>query len=398
MEHRLRSWGWRARTAQRVEAMVPLRAARPRRAAGDAGADAPVAARIPAPDPASPADRHREGLRGPPRCVRDRFGPLAALRASNGACSTAIPSMGPAPSDDTSARYSGGAGGSPRRGAAARPRRAIIGRSRKNGRGARHFEHAAGAGESHDRRSPHWITIDRPSAGRPHRPRPRHRGWTCLRGPSRRSRRARQPPRPADGRCRRALRVGGARGQRRAGDAPRRVRRPALGLVHRHDGRPHGARLRGRDGADRARSAAPISWSSSPWTMVPMATGPRRRSRSRTPRSNRSCPRTWSPTSAMATTRARSCRSPSALGSALAEPAPTTAPGPTDAPAATPTPSLPPGQDVEGGSGLGTAIMIIVVVAIVGLAGWFFFVRRRYGDGAPRGSEAAAPRRTRWRA
>ncbi len=79
-----------------------------------------------------------------------------------------------------------------------------------------------------------------------------------------------------------------------------------------------------------------------------------------------------------------------ALGSALAEPAPTTAPGPTDAPAATPTPSLPPGQDVEGGSGLGTAIMIIVVVAIVGLAGWFFFVRRRYGDGEPRGSGGSA--------
>ncbi len=35
--------------------------------------------------------------------------------------------------------------------------------------------------------------------------------------------------------------------------------------------------------------------------------------------------------------------------------------------------------------------MVIVVVAIVGLAGWFFFVRRRYGDGAPPGGGGGAP-------
>ncbi len=80
-----------------------------------------------------------------------------------------------------------------------------------------------------------------------------------------------------------------------------------------------------------------------------------------------------------------------ALGSALAAPAPTTAPAPTDVPAATPTPTQPPDQGGDGGSGLGTGIMVIVVVAIVGLAGWFFFVRRRYGDGAPRGGGAGTP-------
>ena len=102
---------------------------------------------------------------------------------------------------------------------------------------------------SHDRRSPHRITSDPPPAGRRPGPRPRPRGWVRLRGPSRCSRRARQPPGPADRRCRRPLRGGRARGQRRAGDAARRDWHPALGLVHRHDRQPDGARLRGRDSA-----------------------------------------------------------------------------------------------------------------------------------------------------
>jgi len=68
------------------------------------------------------------------------------------------------------------------------------------------------------------------------------------------------------------------------------------------------------------------------------------------------------------------------LGSALAGPAPTAAPGPTE----------PPSQG-GGGAGLGTGIMIIFIVALVAVVGWFFVVRRRYGDGAPRPAGDRAP-------
>lgn len=79
------------------------------------------------------------------------------------------------------------------------------------------------------------------------------------------------------------------------------------------------------------------------------------------------------------------------LGDALVGPRPTEAQGPTGAPGPTTTPTEPPGQEAGGGSFLGTVIMIIVIVAIIGLAGWFFLVRRRYGDATPRPDGAGTP-------
>ena len=76
------------------------------------------------------------------------------------------------------------------------------------------------------------------------------------------------------------------------------------------------------------------------------------------------------------------------LGEAVAGPGPTeatTAPGPTTGPG----PAEPPSQG--GGGGLGTVIMIVVIVSIIGLGGWFFLVRRRYGDGAPQSAGGGAP-------
>ncbi len=80
------------------------------------------------------------------------------------------------------------------------------------------------------------------------------------------------------------------------------------------------------------------------------------------------------------------------LGAALSGAAPTEAPGSTaPAPTTAPGSTEPPGQSGGGGSGLGTVIMVAVIVVLVALAGWFFLVRRRYGDGAAQAAGGGAP-------
>ena len=71
-----------------------------------------------------------------------------------------------------------------------------------------------------------------------------------------------------------------------------------------------------------------------------------------------------------------------ALGAALGSPAATEAPGPTAAPTAAPTPAP---SDGGGGSGVGTAIMILVIVGLVALGGWYLFLRRRPRAAGPAG-------------
>jgi uncharacterized membrane protein YgcG len=67
-----------------------------------------------------------------------------------------------------------------------------------------------------------------------------------------------------------------------------------------------------------------------------------------------------------------------AITAALTEAPPATAPAATAAPGPTDEPSG--GDGTGGGSWIGTLLMVVIVVVLVAGIGWFFLVRRRYGD------------------